>query len=108
MQNPQLCGKEIPRAGKHKSNHRTLNSRHENMASFVSALLRHRQKLNLIDSDTQQTVEELLSSYNDDTLILCGYSTTRIRLNNHVRSIEATIHQISRQGIEVICLRNNP
>lgn len=48
-----------------------------------------------------------LNSFNEDTLVLCGFNRTRVKLNNHIRgnleieSIEPTSND------RVICLKNN-
>lgn len=64
-------------------------------------------KYDLRDIDTQERVEELLNSYDSDTLILCGYNTTRVRLNNHIRSLKGIDSPEPIGGDRVICLRNN-
>lgn len=107
MQKPQLCLEEIHRqASTNPIIGLSIQAREHGLIRF-GTYSDTVKKLNLIDSDTQQTVEELLSSYNDDTLILCGYNTTRIRLNNHVRSIRGYDSPNPVGGDRVICLRNN-
>ncbi len=59
------------------------------------------------DFDTQEMMEEMLLNYNSDTLILCGYNTTRRRLNNHIRSVLGFEQPGPESGDRVICLRNN-
>lgn len=65
------------------------------------------KKYNLADSEAQESVEELLNTFNNDTLVLCGYNSTRIRLNNHIRSIKGFESPHPVGGDRVICLRNN-
>jgi exodeoxyribonuclease V len=65
------------------------------------------KKYNLNDPDSGEILEELLASCDNDTLVLCGYNTTRVRLNNHIRSIRGFEHPAPMPGDRVICLRNN-
>lgn len=65
------------------------------------------KKYDLLDTDAQDRVEELLGSYDSDTLVLCGYNTTRVRLNNHIRGIRGYERSEPVSGDRVICLRNN-
>lgn len=60
------------------------------------------------DMDTQEKVQELLKSYNEETLVLCGYNNTRVRINNFIR--ESKFFEPSEEpmvGDRVICLKNN-
>jgi len=65
------------------------------------------KKYNLADYEAQDIVEELLNSYNDETLVLCGYNNTRVRLNKHIRSLRGFENPQPIAGDRVICLRNN-
>lgn len=65
------------------------------------------RKFSKLDHDFQETLEELLSNYSSDTLILCGYNKTRKRLNAHIRSMLGFTSLLPQQGDRVICLRNN-
>lgn len=64
-------------------------------------------KFLLQDYDTQETMEEMLSNFNTDTLILCGYNSTRRKLNKHIRSVLGFELPEPQSGDRVICLRNN-
>ncbi len=57
--------------------------------------------------DTQEVVNELLSGYNSETLILCGYNHTRKKLNAFIRSSLGFESPKPLAGDRVICLRNN-
>ncbi len=59
------------------------------------------------DFDTQDEMGEMLSGFNTDTLILCGYNTTRRKLNNHIRNSLGFETPEPSSGDRVICLRNN-
>lgn len=59
------------------------------------------------DWETSEFINDILNNFNEDTLVLCGYNATRVKINNQVRynlgfeDPEPTI------GDRVICLRNN-
>lgn len=59
------------------------------------------------DSETNERMTELLNAYSKDTLILCGYNTTRKRLNTYIRSSLGFESPEPVSGDRVICLRNN-
>ncbi len=64
-------------------------------------------KLNRQDPTTGEIVEELLQNYNDNTLILCGYNNTRIKLNKYIKNTQNPDTDLPESGDKVICLRNN-
>src|SRR3989344_636410 len=67
----------------------------------------HVRKFDMNNIDTQDIVDEMLSNYNKETLILCGYNKTRKKLNNFIRNslgFESSYPVVSDR---VICLRNN-
>lgn len=59
------------------------------------------------DMDTQEVMGEMLLNFNTDTLILCGYNSTRRKLNNHIRNALGFESPEPQSGDRVICLRNN-
>lgn len=59
------------------------------------------------DFNFQEMSSELLENYNTDTLILCGYNTTRNKINQFVRNALGYEVAEPREGDRVICLRNN-
>ncbi|MCL4366488.1 ATP-dependent RecD-like DNA helicase [Patescibacteria group bacterium] len=59
------------------------------------------------DFDTQETMGEMLLNFNNETLILCGYNSTRRKLNNHIRAALGFESPTPTSGDRVICLRNN-
>lgn len=64
-------------------------------------------KISKRDSDSQEEIAEQLSGYNKNTLVLCGFNRTRIRLNKFIREslgFESPQPEVSDR---VICLRNN-
>lgn len=65
------------------------------------------RKLNPQEGDTQDFINELLANFNEETLILCGFNYTRVKLNNFIRSCLGKEEKIPQKGDRVICLRNN-
>ena len=64
-------------------------------------------KYNKFDAEDLEDINDLLESYNKETLLLCGYNHTRVRLNKHIRSILDFTSPYPEVGDRVICLRNN-
>ncbi len=64
------------------------------------------KKMSKTEPATQDTLRDIFESYNDDTMVLCGYNRTRINLNKAIRSLhfETANPQV---GDRVICLKNN-
>ncbi|MDO8570557.1 MAG: AAA family ATPase [Candidatus Daviesbacteria bacterium] len=65
------------------------------------------KKFTSSDMDYQESMNEMLENYNPDTLILCGYNTTRRKLNNYIRNVLGFESPNPSSGDRVICLRNN-
>lgn len=65
------------------------------------------KKMDTAEYDAQETMQELLGNYKPDTLILCGFNATRVKLNNHIRSSLGFETPKPSAGDRVICLRNN-
>jgi exodeoxyribonuclease V len=64
-------------------------------------------KFDRSDAETGERMTELLNAYSHDTLILCGYNTTRKRLNAYIRNSLGFESPDPVSGDRVICLRNN-
>lgn len=64
-------------------------------------------KFSSSDLDFQESMNEMLENYNPETLILCGYNSTRRKLNNHIRNVLGFDSPNPSSGDRVICLRNN-
>ncbi len=64
-------------------------------------------KLNRTDSETGQTVEDMLRGWNNDMLVLCGYNHTRTSLNAHIRALRDIENPEPTTGDVVVCLRNS-
>lgn len=65
------------------------------------------RKYALDDPDAQELLGEIINNYNEDTLILCGYNSTRRRLNAAIRNARGFESPQPMSGDRVICLRNN-
>jgi ATP-dependent exoDNAse (exonuclease V) alpha subunit len=65
------------------------------------------KKYSMEDMDSQEMLGSMLSSYNTDTLILCGYNHSRKKLNNFIRAALGFESPEPIAGDRVICLRNN-
>ncbi len=59
------------------------------------------------DFDMLETMNEMLSNYTNETLILCGYNITRRKLNGYIRNVLGFESSEPTLGDRVICLRNN-
>lgn len=59
------------------------------------------------DYDFQQASQDLLENFSDDTLILCGYNSTRNKINQFIRNTLGYETPEPQVGDRVICLRNN-
>lgn len=56
---------------------------------------------------TRERLEVEFTSFNTDTMILCGYNRTRVALNKHIRELLGFDGPGLAPGERVICLRNN-
>ncbi len=107
MENPLLRLEEIHRQAR------------ENPIIKLSILARERgiipaitygdnvKKIRKENPDSQFEVEEWLANYNANTLVLCGYNSTRVRLNNYLRKALEFSSEEPEVNDRVICLRNN-
>lgn len=58
-------------------------------------------------SEAGYLVEEELQNYNPETLILCGYNSSRVKINKVIRANLGFKLPVPLPGDRVICLRNN-
>ena len=65
------------------------------------------KKLKRNSVEAQDIIENLLSGYTTDTMVLCGYNNTRIKLNQYIRQMLQFESPKPQSGDRVICLRNN-
>jgi exodeoxyribonuclease V len=71
--------------------------------SYGSGIIKYSNR----EGDSASISEELLKSYNTNTIVLCGYNTTRNKINNFIRNALGFETQEPQKGDRVICLRNN-
>jgi len=71
------------------------------------AYSKHVIKFDGDNPETAETLEQMLTNYTDDTLILCGYNKTRKRINAYIRTALGRESPEPVAGDRVICLRNN-
>lgn len=68
----------------------------------------HIEKLDQQAMDTQLKVQDLLRQHDKQTMILCGYNHTRVKINDFIRQHKFFEAPPEPQvGDRVICLRNN-
>jgi exodeoxyribonuclease-5 len=65
------------------------------------------RKLNRAEPETGTVVQELLSNWKTDLLVLCGYNATRTKLNQAIREMRDMTGAEPQSGDRVVCLRNN-
>lgn len=65
------------------------------------------KKVNRYDPEAREQIGSILESYNADTMLLCGYNTTRTDLNKYIRKQRGFETDIPKARDRVICLRNN-
>lgn len=58
-------------------------------------------------NNSQEVIGELLENYKKDTLLICGYNTTRVKLNKFIRQTLNFEYPQPSNGDRVICLKNN-
>ncbi|HVQ44856.1 MAG TPA: AAA family ATPase [Candidatus Saccharimonadia bacterium] len=65
------------------------------------------RKLDRAQPETGTIVQELLSNWRPDLLVLCGYNATRVKLNQAMREMRDMVAPEPQSGDRVVCLRNN-
>ncbi len=64
------------------------------------------KKIKKDDSDTQDILMDIFESFDENTMVLCGYNSTRIKLNKAIRGLHFD-KEIPSVKDRVICLKNN-
>lgn len=107
MQNPQIKLEEIHRQAKDNPIIRlSVLARTEGEVPYGSFSKKVR-KVSGQDSDARESLEEDLRGYGSDTLILCGYNSTRMKINQFIRNAKDFDTPEPQINDRVICLRNN-
>jgi len=107
MENPQLKLEEIHRQA--KGNPIIEVSIMARKQGFIphGDYSRTVRKFTRTDEDAREIVGDLLCNYDENTLVLCGYNNTRVKMNNYIRnSLEFEVPTPQPRD-RVICLRNN-
>ncbi|PIR43613.1 hypothetical protein COV24_01830 [candidate division WWE3 bacterium CG10_big_fil_rev_8_21_14_0_10_32_10] len=65
------------------------------------------KKLKKGDYDVFDLLDDIFTDTSKNTLILCGYNNTRVKLNNYIRGKLGFESELPQRGDKVICLRNN-
>ncbi|PIV00588.1 hypothetical protein COS54_02715 [Candidatus Shapirobacteria bacterium CG03_land_8_20_14_0_80_39_12] len=107
MQDPDLKLEEIHRQAKENPIIGLSIMARENGQIPIASYGKNIKKLSFNDPQSQELIEELLKNYNENTLVLCGYNRTRIKINNFIRNHFGFEGNEPRLGDRVICLRNN-
>jgi len=107
MQSPDLKLEEIHRQAKENPIIKLSIMARENGMIPLATYGKNIKKIAFDDPQSQELIEELLKNYNENTLVLCGYNRTRIKINNFIRSHFGFEGNEPRLGDRVICLRNN-
>ena len=107
MATPDLKLEEIHRQAKENPIIGLSIMARENGQIPVGLFGKNIKKMSYIEPESQEKVEELLKNYNENTLILCGYNKTRIKINDFIRNSLGFEDKEPRLGDRVICLRNN-
>ena len=64
-------------------------------------------KISRNDPDSREILNEALESFNEETLIICGYNATRLRLNKELRARKDRYGDVPEAGDRVVALKNN-
>ncbi|HXK52617.1 ATP-binding domain-containing protein [Candidatus Nomurabacteria bacterium] len=65
------------------------------------------KKLDSSLPESHEIIMSLLQNWSEDTIVLCGYNSTRVKINNFVRTALGIESPEPTVGDRVICLRNN-
>lgn len=65
------------------------------------------KKVNRYDPEAREQIGTILDSYTAETMILCGYNSTRVDLNKYIRKQRGFETDIPKPRDRIICLRNN-
>lgn len=107
MQKPDLKLEEIHRQARENPIIKLSIMARQDGQIPVANFGRNIKKLSYEEPQSQETVAELLRSYNENTLILCGYNKTRIKINSFIRNSLGFENPLPQTRDRVICLRNN-
>lgn len=107
MENPDIKLEKIHRQAKGNPIINLSIVARENGQIPIKKFSKTVQKINQKEPSNVHLVNNRLSRYDKDTMILCGYNFTRVELNNFVRKQIGHDEPTPVPGDRVICLRNN-
>ncbi|HEQ65432.1 MAG TPA: DUF2075 domain-containing protein [bacterium] len=110
MEKPQLRLEKIHRQAEENPIIKwSIVAREEGEIPIISEYSEHGvvKKFSRRDPDSQEEIGDLLESFNEDLLVLCGYNWTRLKLNEHIRKSRGNFTEKPIIDERVICLRNN-
>lgn len=64
------------------------------------------KKIHREDESTQEILGDIFESFDENTMVLCGYNSSRVKLNKGIRALHFD-NEIPQVGDRVICLKNN-
>lgn len=107
MENPELKLEKIHRqAEENPIIHLSIMAR-ENGEIPVGKYAPNVMKLARSSTESQEIIGEILQNFKKDTLVLCGYNTTRVKTNKYIRQALEFESEGPQVKDRVICLRNN-
>jgi len=107
MENPQLRLEKIHRQAEDNPIIQLSVLARENGEIPVGQYSKRVMKLARGSSESQEVIGELLQNFKSDTLVLCGYNTTRVKTNKYIRQALEFESEEPQGKDRVICLRNN-
>lgn len=107
MNEPKLVLKEIHRQAKENPIIKLSVHARETGIIQPGTYSSNVHKVILDNMDANEYMYDQLSQYNDETLVLCGLNSTRIKINNYVRTSLGFETEEPQINDKVICLRNN-
>jgi len=107
MENPEICLTKIHRQSKGNPIIEVSTQARKKGSVEIGKYGEKVQKLDKTTWEAQEFVTQLLEEYDENTIILCGYNNTRVRINNQIRSFLGYQSEYPEEGDRVICLRNN-
>jgi exodeoxyribonuclease-5 len=106
MSNPQLKLEEIYRQEKDNEIIKVSEIARKSGEIPFEEYSRYVKKISKIDPNTQDILRDIFESFDNSTMVLCGYNRSRIKLNQDIRSLHFD-KSIPQTGDRVICLKNN-